>query len=115
MRRLRFSVYGDFVCVSLCTAFDPVGVYGTGRGVDGSAARLEDAFAACGVDPAFYAQRAYGKDEVLPWSTIDVGVKTSFLWNEREQAYAGRITPDCRMQCSGCGANKLEGGVVCDA
>ena len=74
-----------------------------------------DAFAACGVDPAFYAQRAYGKDEVLPWSTIDVGVKTSFLWNEREQAYAGRITPDCRMQCSGCGANKLEGGVVCDA
>jgi len=73
------------------------------------------AFAACGVDPAFYAQRSYGKDELLPWCSIDVGVSDAFLWREREQAYAGKITPDCRQQCSGCGANQLEGGVVCDA
>ena len=73
-----------------------------------------DAFAACGVDPAFYAQRAYGKDEVLPWQTIDVGVSEDFLWREREQAYQSKITPDCRSKCSGCGANCLEGGVKCD-
>ena len=73
-----------------------------------------EAFAACGVDPSFYAQRAYGKDELLPWQTIDVGVRREFLWQEREMAYQSRITPDCRAHCSGCGANKLEGGVKCD-
>ncbi len=72
------------------------------------------AFDACGVDPAFYAQRAYGKDEALPWQTIDVGVKSEFLWREREAAYASQTTPDCRSKCSGCGANCLEGGVKCD-
>ena len=73
------------------------------------------AFEACGIDPAFYAQRAYEKDEVLPWQTIDVGVRRDFLWREREQAYRSEITPDCRTKCSGCGANCLEGGVKCDA
>ena len=75
----------------------------------------EKAFAACGVDPAFYAQRAYGREEVLPWQTIDVGVRPEFLWQERELAYQSQITPDCRTKCSGCGANCLEGGVKCDA
>ena len=74
-----------------------------------------EAFAACGVDPAFYAQRTYQKDEVLPWQTIDVGVRQAFLWRERELAYASQTTPDCRTHCSGCGANQLEGGVICDA
>ncbi len=74
-----------------------------------------EAFAACDIDPAFYAQRAYGKDEVLPWQTIDVGVCREFFWREREAAYRSQITPDCRTQCSGCGANCLEGGVTCDA
>ena len=74
-----------------------------------------EAFAACGVDPAFYAQRAYEKEELLPWQTIDVGVRQDFLWQEREMAYHSKITPDCRTHCSGCGANKLEGGVKCDA
>ena len=74
-----------------------------------------EAFAACGVDPAFYAQRTYQKDEVLPWQTIDVGVRQAFLWRERELAYASQTTPDCRTRCSGCGANQLEGGVICDA
>ena len=74
-----------------------------------------EAFEACGIDPAYYAQRAYEKDEVLPWQTIDVGVRRDFLWREREMAYESRITPDCRTHCSGCGANQLEGGVTCDA
>jgi len=75
----------------------------------------EEAFSVCGVDPAFYAQRSYTKEELLPWQTIDVGVRQSFLWQEREMAYASQITPDCRTRCSGCGANCLEGGVKCDA
>ena len=74
-----------------------------------------EAFEACGVDAAFYAQRAYEKDEILPWQTIDVGVRREFLWHEREMAYQSETTPDCRSKCSGCGANCLEGGVKCDA
>lgn len=75
----------------------------------------EEAFRACDIDPAFYAQRSYEKDEILPWQTINVGVRQEFLWREREMAYQSRITPDCRTKCSGCGANMLEGGVICDA
>ena len=75
----------------------------------------QQAFEACGVDPAFYTQRGFEKDELLPWQTIDVGVSERFLWHEREMAYQSKITPDCRSQCSACGANCLEGGVICDA
>ena len=72
-----------------------------------------DAFQANGLDPTFYANRERGKDEILPWKVISDGVKDSYLWKEREAAYQGVITPDCREKCSGCGANKLCEGGVC--
>ena len=74
-----------------------------------------DAFKACGVDPDFYTVRGYDETEVLPWDTIDVGVTKRFLICERKKAYCNTVTPDCRMNCSGCGANKLLKEVVCDA
>ena len=74
-----------------------------------------DAFNACGIDPDFYTVRGYGEDEILPWNTIDVGVTKRFLQCERNKAYAGEITPDCRHGCSGCGANSLLKEVACDA
>ena len=74
-----------------------------------------DAFEACGIDPDFYTVRGYDEQEVLPWDTIDVGVTKSFLISERQKAYCGRITADCRNGCSGCGANKLLREVTCDA
>ena len=74
-----------------------------------------DAFEACGIDPDFYTVRGYGEDEILPWDTIDVGVSKKFLLRERKQASAGKITPDCRHGCSGCGADKLLREVKCDA
>ena len=73
------------------------------------------ALAACGLDPAFYANRTRSRDEVLPWSCVSTGVRTEFLWRERELAYQAKITPDCRKQCTGCGADKLYTGGVCDA
>ena len=73
-----------------------------------------DAFEACGVDPDFYTVRGYGEDELLPWDMIDVGVTKEFLLRERKRAYSGRITPDCRQGCAGCGANKLLKEVRCD-
>ncbi len=72
------------------------------------------AFDACGIDPAFYANRERSRDELLPWSVTSVGVRDSFLWREREQAYKSVITPDCRKQCTGCGADKLYTEGKCD-
>ena len=66
-----------------------------------------------GLDPAFYANRAFGLDEVLPWDIIDCGVTKEFLRRERDRAYAGNTTPNCREHCSGCGANKLGGERTC--
>ena len=66
-----------------------------------------------GSDPAFYANRAYGLDEVLPWDIIDCGVSKEFLRRERDKAYSENTTPSCREKCSGCGANKLGGERTC--
>ena len=77
--------------------------------------RWMEAFAETGIDPDFYALRERPKDEILPWSMIDIGVHPEYLWREREQAYRSVITPDCRVQCMGCGANcLLPDGVFCD-
>ena len=75
--------------------------------------RWLEAFSACGVDPAFYANRVRDKDERFPWDVTSVGVSRQFLW--RERAYAASTTPDCRTQCSGCGANHFCPGGKCDA
>ena len=73
--------------------------------------RWLEAFEECGIDPAFYANRTRGKDEIFPWSVISCGVGDGYLWRERERCYATVTTPDCRTQCSGCGANQMVGGV----
>ena len=66
-------------------------------------------FERTGIDPAFYANRAFGEDEILPWDIIDCGVSKEFFLRERKKAYASTTTPNCREQCSACGANKLGG------
>ena len=74
-----------------------------------------NAFAACGLDPAFYTTRGYGEEELLPWQTISVGISKDFLLRERRRAYAGQVTPDCRQGCAGCGANRLLKEGTCHA
>ena len=76
--------------------------------------RWMKAFDDAGVDPTFYAHRQRDKDEVMPWDIVDVGVRRAHLWHEREQAYASELSPDCRRQCSACGAAKLLKGGKCD-
>lgn len=72
------------------------------------------AFEDCGVDPVWYAQRERDKDEIFPWETVSIGIPKKFFWKEREAAYRSEITPDCRNQCTGCGANALYIGGKCD-
>ena len=67
------------------------------------------AFEGAGLDMAFYANRRFGDDEILPWEIIDCGVTREFFAREREKAYAAKTTKNCREQCSACGANKLGG------
>lgn len=76
--------------------------------------RWMKAFKDVGVDPEFYAYRARSKDENMPWDIVDVGVRKAHLWHEREQAYKSELSPDCRKQCSACGAAKLLKGGKCD-
>ena len=72
------------------------------------------AFREVGVDPMFYTTCGFGEDEVLPWSTISVGVSDGFFRREREKAYRSEVTPDCRTKCAGCGARRLSEEGKCD-
>lgn len=77
--------------------------------------RWMKAFEKCGIDPAFYANRDYPEDSVLPWDHIDVGVRKAHLLHERHMCYKSELSPDCRRQCMACGAAKLlKGGLCCD-
>lgn len=76
--------------------------------------RWEEAFRKCGLDMSFYASRERSVDELLPWDMIDVGVRKAHLIHEREQCYASKLSPDCRKQCSACGAARLMKGGKCD-
>jgi hypothetical protein len=53
-----------------------------------STARWREAFAAAGLDPAWYAHREIPRDEVLPWDHIDVGAPKAWLKEEAERARA---------------------------
>ena len=70
------------------------------------------AFENTGVDIAFYNLRERDLDEILPWDFINIGVTKKFLQREWKNALEGKVTPNCRMQCSGCGA-AIYGGGVC--
>ncbi len=76
--------------------------------------RWMQAFDDAGVDPTFYAHRERQKDEVMPWDVVDVGVRKEHLWHEKEQCYKSELSPDCRKQCSACGAARLLKGGRCD-
>ncbi|MEG0806162.1 MAG: TIGR03960 family B12-binding radical SAM protein [Lachnospiraceae bacterium] len=73
--------------------------------------RWLEAFEECGIDMDFYCTRQRTEDEVFPWDFIDTGVSKEFLWREYQTSQKEKTTPNCRMQCSGCGAAEFGGGV----
>ncbi len=73
-----------------------------------------EAFEENGIDPYFYTLRRRPFEEILPWDHIDFGVSRKFLERENEKAHKAEVTPHCRIHCSGCGADRLNGG-KCDA
>ena len=73
------------------------------------------AFENTGLDIEFYNCRQRDAAEIFPWDFIDIGVTKAFRRKEWERALAGEVTPNCRMQCSGCGAAKYKGGVCIES
>ncbi|GAA4653145.1 TIGR03960 family B12-binding radical SAM protein [Anaerocolumna aminovalerica] len=71
----------------------------------------EKAFEDNQIDMAFYTSRERVKEEILPWDFIDAGVTKDFLWREYDRAMNAKVTPNCRMACTNCGAKVFEGGV----
>lgn len=69
------------------------------------------AFEECGVDPDFYTVRERSEEEIFPWDFLDCGVAKEFLLREWHKAKEEAVTPNCRMQCSGCGAARYQTGV----
>lgn len=69
----------------------------------------EKAFAACELDPAFYANRERSYTEILPWEHLDYMVNKPFLIREYERAKQAKTTPNCRQNCAGCGVNQAVG------
>lgn len=67
------------------------------------------AFADCGLDPAFYAHRQRGLEELLPWDHIDAGISKGFLKREYQKALNAETTADCRQGCQACGLQKTKG------
>ncbi len=63
------------------------------------------AFEENGLTPDFYIARKRGKDEILPWDHIDIGVRKSTLRAEFERSESGILREDCRGKCYGCGIN----------
>ena len=76
--------------------------------------KWREAFSECNLTPEFYANRRREYSEVLPWDHLDYGIRKEFLVSENQKAHKSETTPHCRIKCSACGANKLNGG-HCDA
>jgi radical SAM family uncharacterized protein/radical SAM-linked protein len=66
-------------------------------------------FEAAGLDPSSWLA-ARDPDAPLPWDHLSCGVSAGYLRRERDKAFAGRLTGDCRFgDCTGCGVCGHEG------
>lgn len=64
-----------------------------------------NAFAECGLDPAWYANRERGHEEIFPYEHIASGPGKNFLALQRDMAMQDRTTPDCvNHPCAHCDA-----------
>jgi len=71
-----------------------------------------EAFRENGISIDFYTTRERKLDEIFPWDFIDCGVSRKFFEREWLRATKDQVTtPNCRMQCQGCGAARFGGGV----
>ncbi len=77
--------------------------------------KWEEAIKETGTDVEFECMREREEGEILPWDFLDIGVTKGFLRREWKKAMEGQTTPNCREQCSGCGAAAFGTGVCVEA
>lgn len=70
-----------------------------------------ETFDECGIDPFFYTTRTRKDDEIFPWDFIDCGVTKEHLLREWHNAQNEKVTENCKVKCSGCGAFKFDCGI----
>lgn len=70
-----------------------------------------EAFEECGVSIDFYTTRERSLDEIFPWDFLDCGVTKEFLKREWQKAMKEEVSPNCKKQCQGCGANRFKCGI----
>jgi len=63
----------------------------------------EAAFAAQGLDPAFYTHRTRRAEEVFPWEHISDAVRKKYLHRDFQRSLEGETREDCREACDACG------------
>lgn len=73
-----------------------------------------DSFSECGLDIGFYTTRKRADNEIFPWDFIDCGVTKEFLLREWKKAQNQTVSPNCKAQCQGCGANRFGVGICYD-
>jgi len=73
-----------------------------------------EAFEECGISIDFYTTRQRSLDEIFPWDFLDCGVTKDFLKREWLKAMKEEISPNCKNQCQGCGANRFQSGICMD-
>lgn len=71
----------------------------------------EKAVEEAGIDLDFYTTRERGEDEVFPWDFINAGVTKNYLLREWRKSKKETVSPNCIMECQGCGAACFGGGV----
>ncbi len=76
--------------------------------------RWQKAFVSCGLRMEDYNARTRSIEETLPWGHVDVGVTKRFLQKEWERAQREELTPNCMVQCAGCGVTVYGGGICYD-
>ena len=64
-----------------------------------------------GINLDFYTTRERSLDEIFPWDFINVGVTKEFLKREWQNAKNEKVSPNCKVQCQGCGATTFQGGI----
>ena len=69
----------------------------------------EEACAAAGVDPSWYAHREWDTQEPLPWDHIDSGVTKSYLRGQWRDVKNGHTVADCHHGgCNVCGMQNFD-------
>ena len=61
------------------------------------------AFEMADVDIKYFTERKMDLSERLAWDNIDILVSKEFLKREYNNSLEGKVTPNCRAKCNGCG------------